>query len=86
MTVWRMLSWLGSQVPALQLGIRLIVQHNPDTTCHRFVGAVDPKKFRSPQRQRQLTQARKLLHLIDQWDRTFAEKFFPRFATRGGFS
>ena len=86
MTVWRMLTWLGIQVPALQLGLRLVVQHNPDTTCHRFVGAVDPQKFRSPQRQRQLTQARKLLHLIDQWDRTFAEKFFPRFATRVGFS
>ena len=86
MTVWRMLSWLGCQTAALQIGLQLIVQHDPDTTCHRFVGAVDPCKYRSTQRQQQLSDSRRLLHLIDHWDRTFAEKFFPRFATRAGFS
>jgi len=51
MTVWRMLSWLGSQLAALQLGLSLLIQHHPDTNYHRFVGAVDPGKYRCPQRQ-----------------------------------
>jgi hypothetical protein len=29
-----------------------------------------------------LRTARRLLHLLDRWDRTFHEPFFPRFATR----
>jgi hypothetical protein len=86
MTIWRTLTWLGSQTAALQSGLRLIGKHDPTTTCHRFVGAVAPRKFRSRQRQQQLAVARRLLHLIDHWDRTFRERFFPRFATRAGFS
>jgi len=86
MTVWRMLTWLGCQLAALREGLRLIAQHDPNCTCHRFVGAVAPQKFRSPQREQKLRHARRLLHLMDQWDRRFPERFFPRFATRSGFS
>ena len=85
MTVWRMLSWLGCQLAALAQGRQLLQQHNPDSTCHRFAGAVAPQKFRSPQRERLLCQSRQLLHLIAEWETTFPEKFFPRFATRAGF-
>ena len=81
-----MLSWLGCQLPALTLGRQLVQQQDPSSTCHRFVGAVAPHKFRSPQRERLLRQSRQLLHLITEWDRLFPEKFFPRFATRSGFS
>jgi hypothetical protein len=86
MTVWRMLTWLGSQLAALAKGRQLLQEQDPRSTCHRFVGAVAPHKFRSPQRERQLRQARQLLHLIAEWEATFPEKFFPRFATRAGFS
>ena len=86
MTLWRMLSWLGGQLAALAQGRQLIQQHNPGSTCHRFVGAMAPHKFRSPQREQLLRQSRQLLHLIAQWEATFPEKFFPRFATRAGFS
>ena len=86
MTVWRMLTWLGCQLVALSTGRQLIQQHNPRSTCHRFVGAVARHKFRSPQRERVLRQSRQLLHLIAEWEITFPEKFFPRFATRAGFS
>ena len=86
MTVWRMLSWLGCQLAALAKGRQHIQEHNPRSTCHRFVGAVAPQKFRSPQRERLLCQSRQLLHLIIEWEATFPEKFFPRFATRAGFS
>ena len=85
-TLWWMLAWLGGQLAALTGGRRQIQQQHPGSTCHRFVGAVAPHKFRSPQRGRQLRQARQLLHLIAEWDGLFPEKFFPRFATRSGFS
>jgi hypothetical protein len=84
-TLWCMLAWLGTQCAALALGRQLIQQQHPDSTCHRFVGAVAPHKFRSPQRQRLLCGARQLLHLIAEWDRLFPEKFFPRFATKAEF-
>ena len=86
MTIWRMLTWLGSQVVALAAGRRQILQSDPDSTCHRFVGVVSPNKFRSPQRQQQLQQSRQLFQVLTEWERLFGEKFFPRFATRSGFS
>jgi hypothetical protein len=82
-TIWRWLAWLGLQTVALAAGLELWTQHDGTSTLHRFVGAVDPRKYRSEPRGEILRIARRLLHLIDRWDRTFAEKFFPRFATRG---
>lgn len=81
-TLWRFASFLGAQAIALQVGLQLFSRHDPSSTQHRFVGAVAPHKFRSRQRDEILRTARRLLHLIDQWDRTFRESFFPRFATR----
>jgi hypothetical protein len=85
-TIWRLLTWLGSQVAALTVGREQIQQRDPSSTCHRFVGAVAPHKFRSPQRECCLRRSRQLLHLIAEWEDRFPEKFFPRFATRAGFS
>ena len=84
-TVWQMLTWLGCQLAALATGRQSIQQRNPRSTCHRFVGAVAPHKFRSPQRGQLLRQSRQLLHLIAEWEGLFPERFFPRFATRSGF-
>ena len=84
-TVWRMLSWLGTQVVALEKGLELLAHHNVSCTCHRFVGMVAPYKYRSEARRQALCTARRLLHLIDRWNRSFPEPFFPRFATRSGF-
>jgi len=84
-TVWRMLTWLGSQLVALATGRELVLQRNPRSTCHRFEGAVAPLKFRSRQRERLLRQSRQLLHLNAEWEELFPEKLFPRFATRSGF-
>ena len=85
-TVWRWLGYLGTQVISLQIGLDLWQQHDPQSTLHRFSGSVAPHKYRSPQRDRFLRTARRLLHLRHCWDRAFVEKFFPRFATRAGFS
>ena len=75
-TIWRMLGWLGGQLAALLTGRRLLQEQHPGSTCHRFVGAVAPHKFRSPQRERLLRQSRQLLYLIAEWDGLFPEKFF----------
>jgi hypothetical protein len=85
-TIWRMLTWLGSQCAALAHGRQQIQDRNPGSTCHRFVGAVAPHKFRSPQREQVLRCSRQQLHLIAEWEKLFSEKYFPRFATRSGFS
>lgn len=83
-TVWQFLTWLGSQTAALQAGLSLLNQHDPANDLHRFAGPVAPHKHRSPERRDILATARRLLRLIDCWDRTFEERFFPRFATRSG--
>jgi hypothetical protein len=83
-TLWRWVGYLGAQLVALQCGLDLWQQHDPVSSLHRFVGAVAPRKYHSPERGQRLRTARRLLHLIDRWDRAFAQKFFPRFATRSG--
>ena len=85
-TVRRMLTWLGCQLAALSAGRELILQRDPSSLCHRFVGAVAPHKFRSPQREQLLRQSRQLLHVAAEWNELFPETFFPRFATSSGFS
>ena len=85
-TIWCVLTWLGSLSAALAQGRQQIQEHHPGSTCHRFVGAVAPHKFRSPQREQLLQRSRQLLHLIAEWEGLFPQKFFPRFATRSGFS
>lgn len=81
-TLWRFVLLLGGQIVALKEGLRLWSEHEPLSTMHRFLGGVAPHKYRSQPRGEILRTARRLLHLIDHWDRTFAESFFPRFATR----
>jgi hypothetical protein len=77
---------LGSLCAALAQGRQQIQEQHPGSTCHRFVGAVAPHKFRSPPREQLLCRSRQLLHLIAEWEGLFPQKFFPRFATRSGFS
>ena len=83
-TLWRLIGHMGSQVIALQCGMDLWQQHDPTSSLHRFKGSVDPNKYRTSERGESLRTARRLLHLVDRWDRAFSEKFFPRFATRSG--
>jgi len=85
-TIWCMLAWMGVQSAALAEGRQQIQERNPASACHRFLGAVAAQKFRSPQRRQVLSHARQLLHLIAEWEGLFGERFFPRFATRSGFS
>ena len=84
-TIWRMLGWLGSQVAALFADVRLVQERNPSSTYVSFLDALAPHKFRSPEREQSLCQARQLLHLIADRENPFPEKFLPRNATRSGF-
>jgi len=80
-TLWRFLLFMGLQTVALQEGIKLLNEHDPLATPHRFVGFVAPQKYRSELRCEILSRARRLLDLIDRWNRYFPQPFFPRFAT-----
>lgn len=82
-TLWRWVTFLGMQISALQHGLDLWQAHDPSSSLHRFEGRVAPHKYRSDPREILLRTARRLLHLMDRWDRTFPESFFPRFATSG---
>ena len=81
-TLWRFVLFLGTQTAALQAGLGLLAEHDPDSTLHRFLGAVAPHEYRTDARGEILRTARRLLHLINRWNRIFCESFFPRFATR----
>jgi len=77
-----MIGYLGSLTVALANGIKLWEQHDPLSSLHRDQGLVPRHKHRSQHRAETLRTARRLFHLIERWNQTFGEKFFPRFATR----
>lgn len=83
--IWRMVGWLGSLTLVLDKACQMLLQRNPDSLCHRYVSNVNPDKARSDHRLATLETADHLLHVIGEWEATFGEKFFPRFATRSGF-
>ena len=80
-TLWRFLLFMGLQTVALQEGVELLNEHDPLTTLHRVLGFVAPPKYRTERRREILSTARRLLDLIDRWNRYFPQPFFPRFAT-----
>lgn len=82
-----MVGWLGSLTFALDKACQMILQRNSNSLCHRYPSNVGKgkAKARSHQRQQALETADHLLHVIDEWEAIFGEKFFPRFATRSGF-
>jgi hypothetical protein len=82
---WRFIGWLGSLTEALCRAREMLLELNPNSTCHRVSGSVDPFKARSPERMATLETARQLVLIIPEWEACFDSRFFPRFATRSGF-
>ena len=80
-----MVGWLGGLTFALDKVCQMILQRNPNSLCHRYTSNISQAKARSDQRQKTLETADHLLRVIEEWEATFGEKFFPRFATRSGF-
>lgn len=84
-TPWRFIAWLGSLTAALCIARAMLLEANPNSTCHRVAGSVDPRKARSDARMATLETARQLLLIIPEWEACFHRPFFPPFATRSGF-
>jgi hypothetical protein len=82
---WRMATWLGGLSLVLDKARQMVLQHNPQSLCHRLDGNVAPGKARTPERLEVLQTARQLLLVIPEWEECFGRKFFPQFATRAGF-
>jgi hypothetical protein len=82
---WRFIGWLGSLTGALCRAREMLLELNPNSTCHRVSGSVDPFKARSPERMATLETARQLILILPEWEACFGRPFFPRFATRSGF-
>ncbi len=83
--IWRFVTWLGGLTWVLDLARGMVLQRNPQSTCHRLDGHIAPHKARSPERTATLETARQLLRVVPEWEACFGGKFFPRFATRAGF-
>jgi hypothetical protein len=79
------IGWLGSLTMVLCRARTMLLEANPNSTCHRVAGSVDPFKARSPERLATLETARQLLLIIPEWEACFGRPFFPQFATRAGF-
>jgi len=84
--LWRFIGWLGSLTLSLDKARELILKHDPNSTCHRTAGSVDPFKARSDERMETLETARQLLLIMPEWESCFGRPLFPQFATRSGFS
>ena len=83
--LWRFVGWLGGLSGTLDKLREMILQRNPNSTCHRVLGSVDPGKARSDARLEKLETARQLLLIIPEWESHFGRSPFPQFATRGRF-
>ena len=84
--LWRFIGWLGCLTLSLDKAREMILKHDPNSTCHRAAGSVDPFKARSGERMETLETARQLLLIMPEWERCFGRPLFPQFATRSGFS
>ena len=84
--LWRFIGWLGSLTLSLEKAREMILKHDPNSTCHRIDGHLDPFKARSDERMERLQTARQLLLIMPEWERCFGRPLFPQFATRSGFS
>ena len=83
--VWRMAAWLGGLSLVLDQARQMILQHDPQSLCHRVAGDVAAHKARTVERLATLQTARQLLLIMPEWEACFGCKFFPQFATRSGF-
>ena len=63
-SVWRWLSWLGGLTRTCQKACQLISQKDPNSTLHREVIPIDPRKYRGEEgcpRHRVLQRAGRML-------------------------
>ena len=81
-TVRRWVVWLGSQEEYIRIALDLIRQKCPSTKIFRQVFLVPPRKYKSEAQKMVLERSRKLLGVIEEFEKYFP-KYFPHFASRG---
>jgi len=62
-TVHQWLGFFGAMTITLQIGSEALLQADPNSSIHRFLGLVDPKRARTQKRLKVLSVARRLLYL-----------------------
>lgn len=83
-TVWRWLAWIGSLNHVVSKGLDIIRQKLPSSEIFRQIHPIHPKKYRSNERRKLLSQslilfmAEKILKNLSNWS------IFPHFAIRYG--
>jgi len=63
-TVHRWLGFFGAMLLSYHIGAEDLLQADPSSTVHRFLGHVDPNRARSDDRLKVLSIARRLLFLF----------------------
>jgi hypothetical protein len=87
-SVWRWLSWLGGLTRTLQAAGQLISQKDPQSTLHREVIPIDPKKYRGEEgcaRHQRLEQAGRMLLAEAVFELQLKKNLFPMFAAGCGW-
>jgi hypothetical protein len=87
-SVWRWLSWLGGLTRTRQKACQLISQKDPNSTLHREVIPIDPRKYRGEQgcpRHRVLQRAGRMVLVEAVFHQQLGKRIFPLFATGCGW-
>ena len=87
-SVWRWLSWLGGLTRTCQKACQLISQKDPNSTLHREVIPVDPRKYRDEEggpRHQLLQRAGRMLLVEAVFQQQFEKWIFRLFATGYGW-
>lgn len=83
-SVWRWLSWLGGLTETCRRAYQLIGEKDPQSTLHREVIPIDPKKYRDDAecpRHQLLQQAGRMVLVEAVFHLQLGKRIFPLFAT-----
>ena len=87
-SVWRWLSWLGGLTRTCQKACQLISQKDLNSTLHREVIPIDPRKYRDEEgcsRHQLLQRAGRMVLVEAVFQRQLGNRIFPLFATGCGW-
>jgi hypothetical protein len=87
-SVWHWLSWLGGLTRTCQKACQLISQKDPQSTLHREVIPIDPKKYCGEAgcpRHLLLERAGRMVLVEAVFHQQFGKRIFPLFATGCGW-
>lgn len=80
-TVWRWLDYIGSLNQLLSKALNLIRQRSPSSEIFRQIQPIYPKKYRTNERKKLLSQSIRLFIAEMVFSNLFGLSIFPKFAT-----